>query len=61
MSFNTTMMHKKPTYEESIRQSMDPNDKIALPDRMATRLRNTPQLTKFADDTYLTSPMNKTR
>ena len=53
MSFNTTMMHKKPTYEELIRQSRDPNDKIALPDRMATRLRNTPQMTKFDDDTHL--------
>ena len=58
MSFNTTMMHKKPTYEELIRQSMDPNDKIALPDRMATRLRNTPQLTKFDDDTYV-NPTDK--
>ena len=46
-------MHKKPTYEEMIRLSMDPNDKIALPDRMATQLRNTPQLTKFDDDTHL--------
>ena len=53
MSFNTTMMHKKPTYEELIRQSRDPNDKIALPDRMATRLRNMPQMTKFDDDTHL--------
>ena len=53
MSFNTTMMHKKPTYDELIRQSRDPNDKIALPDRMATRLRNTPQMTKFDDDTHL--------
>ena len=53
MSFNTTMMHKKPTYEELIRQSRDPNDKISLPDRMATQLRNTPQMTKFDDDTHL--------
>ena len=43
-----------PTYDELFRDIVtDPKDRTALPNRMATQLRNTPQLTKFDDDAYL--------
>jgi hypothetical protein len=54
IKFQKAVMHKAPTYDELIRDTItDPKDRIALPDRMATQLRNTPQLTKYDDDTYL--------
>jgi hypothetical protein len=47
-------MHRKPTYEEVIRDTIThPTDKIALPDRTATQIRNLPQLTRFDDDNSL--------
>jgi hypothetical protein len=47
-------MRKVPTYDELSRDTItDPTDRIALPDRMAMQMRNTPQHTKFDDDTYL--------
>ena len=54
MNFNKAVMHKVPTYDELVRDTiLDPKDKIALPNRMATQLRNTPQLTRFDDDASL--------
>ena len=46
--------HKKPTYEEMVKETItNPTDKIALPDRTATQLRNTPQLTRYDDERLL--------
>ena len=46
--------HKKPTYDEVVKESItNPTDKIGLPDRMATQLRNTPQLTRYDDESLL--------
>ena len=54
MNFNKAVMHKVPTYDDFVRDTiLDPKDKIALPNRMATQLRNTPQLTRFDDDSAL--------
>ncbi len=48
------LYHKKPTYEEMVKESItNPTDKIALPDREATQLRNTPQLTRYDDESLL--------
>ena len=54
MNFNKAVMHKVPPYDELVRDTiLDPKDKIALPNRMATQLRNTPPLTRFDDDASL--------
>ena len=54
MNFNKAVMHNVPTYDELVRDTItDPKGRMALPNRMATQLRNTPQLSKFDDDTYL--------
>ena len=46
--------YKKPTYAEMVRESVtNPTDKIELPDRLATQLRNTPQLTRYDDESLL--------
>ena len=46
--FSTKDMHRVRTYDEIIHDDvLFPTDKINLPDRMATRLRNLPQLTRF--------------
>ena len=43
-----TGMHRVRTYDEIIHDDVIfPRDKIHLPDRMATQLRNLPQLTRF--------------
>ena len=43
IAFQKAMMHRVPTYEELVYDTIThPTDKIALPDRMATQLRNTP-------------------
>ena len=48
INFNKAIMHRVPTYDEIIKETIThPTDKIQLPDRMATRLRNLPQLTRF--------------
>ena len=50
INFNKAIMHRVPTYDEIIKETIThPTDKIHLPDRMATRLRNLPQLTRFDD------------
>ena len=47
-SFIKSQMHRRPTYDEVIYDAiLNPTDKIKLPDRMATQLRNTHQLTRF--------------
>jgi hypothetical protein len=54
IDFNNAFMHKQPTYDEMVHETIThPTDKIGLPDRMATILRNTPQLTRFDDDSFL--------
>jgi hypothetical protein len=46
--------HRKPTYAEIVKEAItNPTDKIALPDRQATQLRNTPQLTRYDDESML--------
>ena len=46
--------HRKPTYAEIVKETItNPTDKIALPDRQATQLRNTPQLTRYDDESLL--------
>jgi hypothetical protein len=46
--FSKAVMHRVPTYEELIQDTiLHPIDKIKLPDRQATFLRNSPQLTRF--------------
>jgi hypothetical protein len=54
MNCNKAVMHKVPTYDATIRDTViSPKDKIALPDRMAMQLRNSPQLTRFDDESDL--------
>ncbi len=46
--------HKKPTYDDMFIESIThPTDKIGLPDRQATQLRNTPQLTRYDDESFI--------
>ena len=50
MKLNKAQMHKRPTYETLVKDTiLEPKDKIALPDRMATILRKTQQLTRYDD------------
>ena len=47
-SFIKSQMHRRPTYDQVLYDTViNPTDKINLPDRMATELRNTHQLTRF--------------
>ncbi len=53
MQMQKDAYHKKPTYAEIVKQTItNPTDKIALPDRQATQLRNTPQLTRYDDESF---------
>jgi hypothetical protein len=53
MNMQKSAYHKKPTYDEMVIESItNPTDKIALPDRQATQLRNTPQLTRYDDESF---------
>jgi hypothetical protein len=46
--------HRKPTYEELIQEAIiNPTEMIKYPNRIATQLRNTPQLTRFDDENFL--------
>ena len=48
VEFSIREMHRVRTYDEIIHDDvLFPKDRIALPDRMATQLRNLPQLTRF--------------
>ena len=54
MNINKIDFHRKPTYAEMVKSTItNPKDKIDLPDRYATRLRNTPQMTRYDDETFL--------
>ena len=54
MKLNKTQMHKRPTYETLVRDTiLEPKDKIALPDREATILRKTQQLSRYDDAEFL--------
>ena len=49
-----TQMHQRPTYETLVRDTiLEPKDKIALPDRTATILRKTQQLSRYDDSEFL--------
>ena len=51
---NKAQMHQRPTYETLVRDKiLEPKDKIALPDRTATILRKTQQLTRYDDVEFL--------
>ena len=46
--------HRKPTYDELIQEAViNPTETIKYPNRIATQLRNTAQLTRFDDESYL--------
>ena len=46
--------HRKPTYDELIQEAIiHPTDTIKYPNRIATQLRNSPQLTRFDDENFL--------
>ena len=54
MKLNKAQMHQRPTYETLVRDTiLEPKDKIALPDRAATILRKTQQLTRYDDAEFL--------
>ena len=47
-------MHERPTYETLVKYTiLEPKDKIALPDRSATILRRTQQLSRYDDAEFL--------
>jgi hypothetical protein len=46
--------HRKPTYDELIQEAVvHPTETIKYPNRIATQLRTTPQLTRFDDESFL--------
>ena len=50
----TADMKRRATYETLVRDTiLEPKDKINLPDREATLLRNTQQLSRYDDDDFL--------
>ena len=51
---NKAQMHQRPTYETLVKDTiLEPKDKIALPDRTATILRKTQQLSRYDDSEFL--------
>ena len=49
-----TQLHQRPTYETLVKDTiLEPKDKIALPDRQATILRKTQQLSRYDDSEFL--------
>ena len=47
-------LHKRPTYEVLLKDTvLNPKDKIDLPDREATILRKTQQLTRYDEADFL--------
>ena len=51
---NKAQMHQRPTYETLVKDTiLEPKDRIALPDRAATILRKTQQLTRYDDAEFL--------
>ena len=54
MKLNKAQMHQRPTYETLVKDTiLEPKDKIALPDRQATILRKTQQLSRYDDAEFL--------
>ena len=54
MSISVKGYHRKPTYDELIQEAViNPTETIKYPNRIATQLRNTPQLTRFDDESFL--------
>lgn len=54
VNLNKMTMHRRPTYETLVKDSiLEPKDRIALPDRLATQLRNTQQLSMWDDPAFL--------
>ena len=54
MKLNKAQMHQRPTYETLVKDTiLEPKDRIALPDRAATILRKTQQLTRYDDAEFL--------
>ena len=54
MKLNKAQMHQRPTYETLVKDEiLEPKDKIALPDRTATILRKTQQLSRDDDAEFL--------
>ena len=54
MKLNKAQMHQRPTYETLVKDTiLEPKDKIALPDRAATILRKTQELTRYDDAEFL--------
>jgi hypothetical protein len=46
--------HIKPTYAELIQEAViNPTDTVKYPNIIAAQLRNTPQLTRFGDESFL--------
>jgi hypothetical protein len=51
---NKAQMHQRPTYETLVKDTiLEPKDEIALPDRQATILRKTQQLSRYDDAEFL--------
>ena len=49
-----SQLHRRPTYEVLVQDTvLNPKDKIGLPDREATILRKTQQLTKYDEVGFL--------
>ena len=54
MNISLKDYHRKPTYDELIQEALiHPTDIIKYPNRIATQLRNSPQLTRFDDENFL--------
>lgn len=54
INFSKMSMHKRPTYETLVKNTiLEPKDRISLPDRLATRLRNTQQLSMWDDPSFI--------
>jgi hypothetical protein len=54
MNISLKDYHRKPTYDELIQEAViHPTETIKYPNRIATQLRNTPQLTRFDDESFL--------
>jgi hypothetical protein len=53
MHISIKAYHTKPTYEELTQEAVvNPTETIKYPNRFATQLRTTPQLTRFDDELF---------
>ena len=54
MNISVKGYHRKPTYDELIQEAfINPTETIKYPNKIATQVRNTPQLTRFDDESFL--------